>query len=87
MQKEVHKHTHEILERHLMTATKQIIEVFHVDPLLERHRPAGGLKEGTSMVVHWLRVHLPMHWRQVRSLAEELRCHMPWSISACCRNC
>ena len=69
-----------------MTATKQIIEVFHVDPLLERHRPAGGLKEGTSVVVQWLRVRLPTHWRQVRSLAEELRCHMLWSISACCRN-
>ena len=63
-----------------MTAIKQIIQAFHVDPLLERDRPARDLKEGTSVVAQWLRTHLPRHWMQVQCLVEELRYHMPQSI-------
>ena len=32
---------------------------------------------GTSLVVQWLRIHLPMQGTQVQPLAEELRSHMP----------
>ena len=31
---------------------------------------------GTSLVVQWLRIHLPMQGTQVRSLVRELRFHM-----------
>ena len=32
---------------------------------------------GTSLVVQWLRIHLPMQGTQVQSLVWELRSHMP----------
>ena len=32
---------------------------------------------GTSLVIQWLRTHLPMHGVQVESLIRELRSHMP----------
>ena len=34
-------------------------------------------EEGTSLVVQWLRICLPMQGTQVRSLFGELRSHMP----------
>ena len=36
-----------------------------------------GKEEGTSQVVQWLRLHLPMQGVRVRSLLRELRSHMP----------
>ena len=33
---------------------------------------------GTSLVVQWLRNHLPMQGMQVQSLVGELRSHMLW---------
>ena len=33
----------------------------------------------TSLVVQWLRLHLPMQGVWVRSLVRELRSHMPYS--------
>ena len=33
--------------------------------------------DGTSLVVQWLRIHLPIQGTQVRSLVQELRSHMP----------
>ena len=38
-------------------------------------RMVGG---GTSLVVQWLRIRLPMQGTCVRSLVWELRSHMPW---------
>ena len=35
------------------------------------------ITEGTSLAVHWLRLHLPMEGVQVRSLVRELRSHKP----------
>ena len=35
------------------------------------------LVRGTSLVVQWLRIHLPMQGTWVQSLVEELRSHMP----------
>ena len=35
-------------------------------------------KEGTSLVVQWLRIRLPMQGTGVRSLVGELRSHRPW---------
>ena len=35
-------------------------------------------REGTSLVVQWLRLRLPMKGVQVRTLVRELRSHMPW---------
>ena len=32
---------------------------------------------GTSLVVQWLRIHLPIQGTRVRSLVQELRSHMP----------
>ena len=37
------------------------------------------LLQGTSLVVQWLRVHLPMHGMWVWSLVRELRSHTPHS--------
>ena len=37
---------------------------------------------GTSLLVQWLRIHLPMQWIQVRCLVAELRSHMPQSNEA-----
>ena len=37
---------------------------------------------GTSLVVQWLRIHLPMQGTWVRSLVGELRSHMPWGNEA-----
>ena len=34
---------------------------------------------GTSLVVQWLRICVPMQEMWVQSLAKELRSHMPWS--------
>ena len=34
---------------------------------------------GTSLVVQWLRIHLPMQGTRVRSRVGELRSHMPWA--------
>ena len=34
---------------------------------------------GTSLLVQWLRLHLPMQGVQVQSLARELGSHMPCS--------
>ena len=34
--------------------------------------------EGTSLVVQWLRIHLPVQGMQVPSLVRELRSHMQW---------
>ena len=39
---------------------------------------------GTSLVVLWLRIHLPMQGTQVRSVVEELRSHTPrghWALT------
>ena len=36
------------------------------------------LIHGTSLVVQWLRIHLPMKGIWVPSLARELRPHVPW---------
>ena len=33
---------------------------------------------GTSLVVQWLRIHLPMQGTQVRSLVGEVKSHTPW---------
>ena len=38
---------------------------------------------GTSLVVQWLRIRLPMWGTRVRSLLRELRSHMPWGKWAC----
>ena len=35
--------------------------------------------QGTSLVVQWERIHLPMQGMQVRPLVRELRSHMPRS--------
>ena len=37
---------------------------------------------GTSLVVQWLRICLPMQGTRVRSLVGELRSHMPWNSRA-----
>ena len=37
---------------------------------------------GPSLVVQWLRIHLPMQGMQVRSPVRELRLHVPWSNEA-----
>ena len=36
------------------------------------------LVRGTSLVVQWLRIHLPMQGTWVQSLVKKLRSHMPW---------
>ena len=36
---------------------------------------------GTSPMVQWLRLHLPMQGEQVQSLARELRSHMLCSVA------
>ena len=36
--------------------------------------------EGTSLVVQWLRICLPMQGIQVQSVVRELRSHTPWGI-------
>ena len=36
------------------------------------------IAKGTSLVVQWLRILLPMQRMQVRSLVGELGSHMPW---------
>ena len=36
---------------------------------------------GTSMVVEWLRIHLPMQGMLVGSLVGELRSHVLWQLS------
>ena len=33
---------------------------------------------GTSRVVQWLRIHLPIQGTQVQTLVGELRSHRPW---------
>ena len=38
---------------------------------------------GTSLVVQWLRIRLPMQGTQVRSLVRELRSHVPGQLSPC----
>ena len=38
---------------------------------------------GTSLVVQWLRIRLPMQGMRVRSLVRELRSHMPRGNEAC----
>ena len=35
-------------------------------------------RTGTSLVIQWLRLHLPMQGMWVGSLVRELRSHMPW---------
>ena len=37
-------------------------------------------KEGSSVVVWWLRLHLPMQGVQVQSLVREQRSHILWSV-------
>ena len=42
---------------------------------------------GTSLVVQWLRICLPMQGTQVRSLVQELRFHLPvGQLSVCATN-
>ena len=36
-------------------------------------------RRGTSLVVQWLRIHLPMPEMEVQSPVRELRSHVPWS--------
>ena len=36
---------------------------------------------GTSLVVQWLRIHLPRQETRVQSLVGELRSHMPWGAA------
>ena len=36
--------------------------------------------EGTSLVVEWFRICVPMQGIQVQSVARELRSHTPWGI-------
>ena len=36
------------------------------------------LPKGTTLVVQWLRICLPMQGTWVQSLVRELRSHMPW---------
>ena len=43
-------------------------------------------RHGTSLVVQWLTIHLPVQGIQVRSLVQELRSHMLWSNKPMCRN-
>ena len=40
------------------------------------------LVRGTSLVVQWLRIHLPMQGTWVQSLVKRLRSHMPWGGKA-----
>ena len=44
-------------------------------PSLKRNQDSGA---GTSLVVRWLRIYLPVQGMWVRSLVWELRFHMPW---------
>ena len=52
--------------------------------LLKRELMAGAgdgskeSREGISLSVQWLRLHLPMQGVGVQSLVEELRSHMPY---------
>lgn len=40
-------------------------------------------KQGTPLVVQWLRISLPLQGKWFQSLVRELRTHMPWSHYAC----
>ena len=44
-------------------------------------KPASKGLLGTSTVVEWLRIHLPMQGTLVRSPVGELRSHLPWQLS------
>ena len=48
-----------------------------VVPILECYRQHPRRIPGTSLVVQWLRLHLPMQEMWVQSLAGELRSNMP----------
>ena len=41
---------------------------------------------GTSLVVQWLSICLPVQGMQVQSLVGELRSHMPWGMWPACHN-
>ena len=47
---------------------------------LIKHEMGGQTKlsYGTSMMVQWLKIHLPMQRMQVPSLVWELKSHTPW---------
>ena len=51
-------------------------ELFCLDLQVAKRQPERAMI-GTSLVVQWLRIHLPMQGTWVRSLIGELRSHMP----------
>ena len=77
-------HTHSYTHRHTHTAEyysaitkKEILPSAATWIDLQGIMPSEINQTGTSLVVQWLRIHLPIKGIQVQSLFQELRSHMP----------
>ena len=62
-----------------------LFQIFQTFEKNEKNQKGGNVLSikywGTSLVVQWLRIHLPKQGMWVGSLIWELRSHMPWATS------